>query len=78
MGYSQYHPGNVDLRLKGIIDRRARQINAKSRAFQDETKGLYYLDKVMPGIYIWAVIQACLDLIRKCRPGFRILVEAWR
>ncbi|MFZ2035843.1 MAG: hypothetical protein WAU62_02885 [Dehalococcoidales bacterium] len=78
MGYSQYHPGNVDLRLKGIIDRRARQINAKSRAFQDETQGLYYLDKVMPGIYIWAVIQACLDLNQKAIPAYRNIVEAWR
>ena len=77
MGYSQYHLGNVDLRLKGIVDKRAAQLNPKSRAFQDETKGLYYPDKAMPGIYVWAVIQACLDLSENAVTAFSGLVDAW-
>jgi hypothetical protein len=77
MGYSQYHPGNVDLRLKGIVDKRAEQLNPKSRAFQGETKGLYYPVQAMPGIYVWAVMQACLDLSENAIPAFSRLVDAW-
>jgi len=31
----------------------------------------------MPGIYVWAVIQACLDLNQKSIPAYGNIVETW-